>query len=126
MQRVSSCIEKMGALLILEAMVDAIIKAKGFGYNFILLLSDSWRPVLVSNRKCRPSWQEKVLVEDGCSIAQIGLVYYFVCVLKVVIGNVSFLAKLATEMLVDHCMFRTLLYFSSLSKKKKKKAHTLI
>ena len=49
LQRVSSCIEKMGALLILEAMVDAIIKAKGFGYNFILLLSDSWRPVLVSN-----------------------------------------------------------------------------
>ena len=53
LQRVSSCTEKVGALLILEAMVDAVIKAKGLGYNFILSLSDSWRPVLVSNRKCR-------------------------------------------------------------------------
>ena len=50
----SSCTEKVGALLILEAMVDVVIKAKGSGYNFILSLSDSWRPVLVSNRKCRP------------------------------------------------------------------------
>ena len=54
LQRVSSCTEKVGALLILEAMVDAVIKAKGLGYNFILSLSDSWRFVLVSNRKCRP------------------------------------------------------------------------
>ena len=44
----------MGYNFILEAMVDAVIKAKGLGYNFILSLSDSWRPVLVSNRKCRP------------------------------------------------------------------------
>ena len=67
LQRVSSCTEKVGALLILEAMVDAVIKAKGLGYNFILSLSDSWRFVLVSNRKCRPVFGWYDLFQIGIS-----------------------------------------------------------
>lgn len=104
MQRVSSCTEKMGALIIQEAMVEAAIKARGLGYNFLLFLSDSQRLVLVSNRKCRPKWQERVLMEDWSNLVQFDLVYHFVYVPKVVLSNVIFLAKLASEMPIGHCM----------------------
>ena len=33
-------------------------------YNFLLFLSGSMRPVLVSNRKCRPNWQERILATE--------------------------------------------------------------
>ena len=55
LQRVSSCIENMVALIILNAMVEAAIKARGLGFKFLLFPIDSLRPVLVSNRMCRPN-----------------------------------------------------------------------
>lgn len=86
-------------------MVETAIKARGWGYNFLLFLSDSKRLVLVSNRNCRPNSQERVLVEDWSNLAHSDLVYHFVYAPKFVLSNVSFLAKLAFEMPIDHYMF---------------------
>lgn len=96
--KVSSCTEKMGALTIQEAMIEAAIKARGLGYNFLLFLSNSKRSVLVSNRIWRPNWQERILLDDWSNLVNSNLVYHSVHVPKVVIRNVSFLAKLANKM----------------------------
>ena len=104
LQRVSSCTENMGALIILDAMVEAAVKARSLGFKFLLFLIDILRPVLVSNRMCRPNWQERILVDDLYNLAQFNVVCHSVFVPKLVIGNVSFLAKLATDMPINHCM----------------------
>ena len=69
LQIMSSCTENMGALIILDAMVEAAVKAKSLGFKFRLFLIDILRPVLVSNRMCRPNWQERILVDDLYSLA---------------------------------------------------------
>ena len=95
----------MGALIILDAMVEAAVKARSLGFKFLLFLTDSLRSVLVSsNRMCRPKWQERILVDDLYSLAQSDVVCHSVFVPKLVIGDVSFLAKLATDMPINHCM----------------------
>ena len=94
----------MGALIILDAMVEAVVKARSLGFKFLLFLTDSLRPVLVSNRMCRPNWQERILVDDLYSLAQSDVVCHFVFVPKLVIGDVNSLAKLATDMPINHCM----------------------
>ncbi|XP_030963645.1 uncharacterized protein LOC115984778 [Quercus lobata] len=103
LQRTSSCTEKQPALTIQEAMLEAVIKARDLGYNFLLLLSDSRRSVLVSNRQCTPTWQERVLLASETLIHS-DLVFHAVYVPAVVLSNVSSLAKLATEMPINHCM----------------------
>ena len=45
LQRVSSCTENMGDLIILDTMVEAAVKARSFGFKFLLFLTDSLRPV---------------------------------------------------------------------------------
>ena len=104
LRRVSSCIENMGALIILDAMVEATVKSRSLGFEFLLFLTSSLRLVLVSNRMCRPNWQEKILVDDLYSLAQSDVVCHSIFVPKLVIGDVSFQAKLATDMPINHCM----------------------
>ena len=94
----------MGDLIILDTMVEAAVKARSLGFKFLLFLTDSLRSVLVSNRMCRTNWQERILVDDLYSLAQSDVVCHSVFVPKLVIGDVSFLAKLATDMPINHCM----------------------
>ena len=62
MQGISSCTAKSLPVTIQEAMLKAAIKARDFGYNHFLFLCDSRRSVQVTNRRCTPSWQERILI----------------------------------------------------------------
>lgn len=85
-------------------MIEAAIKARGLGYNFLLFLSDRKRSVQVFDRICRTNWKKRISFDDWSNLVNSDLVYHSVCVPKVVISNVSFLAKLATKMPINHCM----------------------
>ena len=70
MHGISSCTAKSLPVTIQEAMLKAAIKARDFGYNHFLFLCDSRRSVQVTNRRCTPSWQERILLADWSHLSQ--------------------------------------------------------
>lgn len=104
MQGVTICTGKLIFIAIQEAMIEAAVKARSLGFNHFLFLCGSKRAVNVTNGFWPPSWQERVLLTDWASLAQNGVYFHSIYVLRVVISYVNNLAKLATTMPIQHCM----------------------
>ena len=84
-----------GALL--EALVEAVVLAKRYGFSQILILSCSKRLVQQFNRDSSPILQEKTFSADMFSLKQLGLVFKYFFVPSFVINNVYNIATLATS-----------------------------
>ncbi|XP_075666014.1 uncharacterized protein LOC142635829 [Castanea sativa] len=75
-----------GALL--EALVEAAVLARRYGFSHILALSSSKRLVQQFNGDSSPTWQERTFFADMCSLKQLGLVFKHLFVPSFVVNNV--------------------------------------
>ena len=95
-----------------EALIEAVITAKNYGFHRILLLTNNKNLVQLLHRFKNPAWHERSLITDMEIFYQSGLVCNLLVVPKCVLDFVYVAAKLAIHKL---CIFL------SFYKKKKKK-----
>lgn len=96
-----------GALL--EAMVDAAIRAGNHNFQQILFLSDRRKLAQIFDKKQAIDWQMKIMVADLNRLNQNGLVWKLILVPRIVVSSVRTVANMATKipMLVYPSLFVT-------------------
>lgn len=71
-----------------EAMVEAAIKARSYGYHRIFFLTNSRNLVQIINKKKNPNWQEKTMVANLKNLYQNRLIADLLVVPKVVLDSI--------------------------------------
>lgn len=92
----SKAISTNGAIQ--EALMEAITKAKKYGFQLILFLTKNKNLVQIINKKKKPGWQEKTMVADLEILYQNGLFCNLLVIPNVFLDSVCTTANLATRM----------------------------
>ena len=85
-----------------EALMEAVITAKNYGFHRILFLTNNKNLVQLLNKSMNPVWQERSLIADMEFLYQSGLVCNLLVVPKCVLDFVYVATKLAIRMPLHH------------------------
>ncbi|KAL0000943.1 hypothetical protein SO802_014724 [Lithocarpus litseifolius] len=80
-----------------EALMKAVTKARNYGFQWILFLTNNKNLVQLINKKKKPAWQGKTLIADLEILYPNGLFCNLLVVPKVVLDVVYTAANLATK-----------------------------
>ncbi|KAF3946252.1 hypothetical protein CMV_027461 [Castanea mollissima] len=92
----SAARSKGGAMF--EAMVDAAIRAKHHGFQYILFLGDDRRVVQAFRKKRSSDWLDNTRLADLNTLTQSGLVCNMLFVPHIIVNHVWYVAKIATQL----------------------------
>ena len=90
-------------LVLLDAVGEAILKAKELGYYKVIILNHNKRFVQICNGARKPTWQELTLITDLNHLHQQGPLTFCFWVPKLVLSCVLELAFITTCFLVHLC-----------------------
>ena len=116
---------------LLDAVVEAGIKARNHGFQCVLFLGASRQLVQVFRHKRTPDWLQQTRLADLNFLNQNGLCCNMFLVPHLTVKSVWTVAKLASQMPMNYCWYNPALFVSCLSpyfgikKKRKEKDFTI-
>ena len=88
-----------------EAMVDAAIRVKHHGFQYILFLGDDRRVVQAFRKKRSTDWLDNTRLADLNTLTQSGLFCNMFFVPHIIVKHFWSIAKIATQVPLNYCWY---------------------
>uniref|UniRef100_A0A7N2MKQ3 Uncharacterized protein n=1 Tax=Quercus lobata TaxID=97700 RepID=A0A7N2MKQ3_QUELO len=102
---VASCAARSKGGAMFNAMVDATIRAKHHGFQYILFLGDDRRVVQAFRKKRSTDWLDNTRLADLNILAQSRLFCNMLFVPHIKVKHVWYVAKRATQVPLNYCWY---------------------